>query len=35
MGKMTVYHGGYIEIPQPKIIEGDMQKILARGFIVL
>lgn len=32
MGKMTVYHGGYIEIPQPKIIRGRYAKDFGPGF---
>jgi len=32
MGKMTVYHGGYIEIPIPKIIVGPYTKDFGVGF---
>ncbi len=32
MGKMTVYHGGYMEIPSPKIIEGKHTKDFGTGF---
>lgn len=32
MGKMTVYHGGYIAIKEPKIIEGRNTKDFGAGF---
>lgn len=32
MGKMTVYHGGYTEISQPKIIIGRNTKDFGTGF---
>lgn len=32
MGKMTVYHGGYTAIPQPKIIVGRNTKDFGPGF---
>jgi len=32
MGKMTVYHGSYIEIPIPKIIIGSYTKDFGVGF---
>ena len=32
MGKMTVYHGSYVEIAQPKIIAGPYTKDFGAGF---
>lgn len=32
MGKMTVYHGGYIAIKEPKVIEGRNTKDFGAGF---
>lgn len=32
MGKMTVYHGGYVEIPRPRIIKGRNTKDFGSGF---
>lgn len=32
MGKMTVYHGSYMSIPQPKIINGRNTKDFGNGF---
>ncbi len=32
MGKMTVYHGGYITIEKPKIIVGRNTKDFGKGF---
>lgn len=32
MGKMTVYHGGYTIVKQPKIIEGRNTKDFGSGF---
>lgn len=32
MGKMTVYHGGYMEIPSPKIKKGKHTKDFGTGF---
>lgn len=32
MGKMTVYHGGYVEIPHPRIMKGRYTKDFGSGF---
>lgn len=32
--KTILYHGSYTKIPEPIIKKEDMQKILAKGFIV-
>lgn len=32
MGKMTVYHGSYTAVPQPKIIKGRNTKDFGSGF---
>ena len=34
MGKMTVYHGSYTTVENPKIIHGKIQKILVPVFTV-